>query len=263
VTTPVGKGFRSVNVTLRKRLNLYANIRPIKTYKGVESKYNDVNLVIFRENTEDLYAGIEFMVNDETAEGVKIISKNASRRIVKAAFEYAVNNGRKKVTAVHKANIMKLSDGLFLRTAEEVARDYKNIEFDNVIVDAMSMKLVLHPEKYDVLVMPNLYGDILSDLASGLVGGLGLVPGANIGKNQAIFEPAHGSAPDIAGQNKADPTAIILSSVMMLNYLHEKEAADRIERAVEKTLEEGKHKTPDLGGNSTTDEFTDEIISNL
>ncbi|MCI1946076.1 isocitrate/isopropylmalate dehydrogenase family protein [Clostridium luticellarii] len=263
VTTPVGKGFKSVNVTLRKSLNLYANIRPIKTYKGVESRYDDVDLVIFRENTEDLYAGIEFMVNDEIAQSVKIISRNASRKIVKAAFEYAVNNGRKKVTAVHKANIMKLSDGLFLRTAQEVASEYSGIEFDNVIVDAMSMKLVLNPEKYDVLVMPNLYGDILSDLASGLVGGLGLVPGANIGEEQAIFEPAHGSAPDIAGQNKANPTAIILSSVMMLKYLHEGEAADRIEKAVETVLRDKKYLTPDLGGSSTTYEFANAVISKL
>lgn len=263
VTTPVGKGFKSVNVTLRKSLNLYANIRPIKTYEGVKSRYDNVDLVIFRENTEDLYAGIEFMVNDETAQSVKIISKNASRKIVKAAFEYAVNNGRRKVTAVHKANIMKLSDGLFLRTAREVAEEYDDIEFNDVIVDAMSMKLVLNPEKYDVLVMPNLYGDILSDLASGLVGGLGLVPGANMGEERAVFEPAHGSAPDIAGQNKANPTAIILSSVMMLKYLHESEAADRIERAVENVLKEGKYITPDLGGNSTTDEFTNAVISEL
>ncbi|MHC6178951.1 isocitrate dehydrogenase (NAD(+)) [Clostridium sp. JNZ X4-2] len=263
ITTPVGKGFRSVNVTLRKSLNLYANVRPIKSYAGVKSRYENVDLVIFRENTEDLYAGIEHMINDEIAESIKVISKNASRKIVKAAFEYAVNNGRKKVTAVHKANIMKLSDGLFLRTAKEVAKDYNSIEFENVIVDAMSMKLVLNPEKYDVLVMPNLYGDILSDMASGLVGGLGLVPGANIGEEAAIFEPAHGSAPDIAGKNKANPTAIILSSAMMLKYLDERKAADRIERSVEIVLNEGKHFTPDLGGNSTTDEFTQAIISKL
>ncbi|MEY7999130.1 isocitrate dehydrogenase (NAD(+)) [Clostridium sp. Mt-5] len=263
ITTPVGKGFRSVNVTLRKSLNLYANVRPIKSYAGVKSRYENIDLVIFRENTEDLYAGIEHMINDEIAESIKVISKSASRKIVKAAFEYAVNNGRKKVTAVHKANIMKLSDGLFLRTAKEVAKDYNNIEFENVIVDAMSMKLVLNPEKYDVLVMPNLYGDILSDMASGLVGGLGLVPGANIGEDAAIFEPAHGSAPDIAGQNKANPTAIILSSAMMLKYLGERKSADRIERSVEIVLNEGKYFTPDLGGNSTTDEFTQAIISKL
>lgn len=263
VTTPVGKGFRSVNVTLRKSLNLYANIRPIKTYAGVKSRYENVDLVIFRENTEDLYAGIEHMINDEIAESVKIISRKASMNIVKAAFDYAVKNGRKKVTAVHKANIMKLSDGLFLRTAEEVAKDYKDIEFESVIVDAMSMKLVLNPEDYDVLVMPNLYGDILSDMASGLIGGLGLVPGANIGKDAAVFEAAHGSAPDIAGQNKANPTAIILSAVMMLKYLGEDAAADKIEKAVENVLKEGKYLTCDLGGNATTDKFTEAIISKL
>jgi Isocitrate/isopropylmalate dehydrogenase len=242
---------------------LYANIRPIKTYAGVKSRYENVDLVIFRENTEDLYAGIEHMVNDEIAESIKIISKKASANIVRAAFDYAVKNGRKKVTAVHKANIMKLSDGLFLRTAQEVAKEYSNIEFESVIVDAMSMKLVLNPENYDVLVMPNLYGDILSDMASGLIGGLGLVPGANIGENAAVFESAHGSAPDIAGQNKANPTAIILSAVMMLEYLGETEPAHKIEKAVEEVLKEGKYLTGDLGGNATTDQYTDAIVSKL
>ena len=263
VTTPVGKGFKSVNVTLRKNLNLYANIRPIKTYAGVKCRYDNVDLVIFRENTEDLYAGIEHMINDEIAESVKIISKKASERIVEAAFQYAIKNGRKKVTAVHKANIMKLSDGLFLRTAEKVAEKYKGIEFESVIVDAMSMKLVLNPENYDVLVMPNLYGDILSDMASGLIGGLGLVPGPNIGEDAAVFEAAHGSAPDIAGQNKANPTAIILSGVMMLNYLGETEAANKIETAVESVLREGKYLTEDLGGNTTTSGFTEAIIEKI
>ncbi|MBA5850123.1 isocitrate dehydrogenase (NAD(+)) [Clostridium sp. cel8] len=263
VTTPVGKGFRSVNVTLRKSLNLYANIRPIKTYEGVKSRYDNVDLVIFRENTEDLYAGIEHMVSCDIAESVKIISKKASKRIVKAAFDYAVSNGRKKVTAVHKANIMKLSDGLFLKTAEEVAKEYKDIEFESVIVDAMSMKLVLNPENYDVLVMPNLYGDILSDMASGLIGGLGLVPGANVGEDAAVFEAAHGSAPDIAGKNKANPTAIILSAAMMLRHIGEKEAAQRIEKSVESLLKEKKYLTCDLGGNLGTREFTDALISKL
>ncbi len=215
------------------------------------------------KTTEDLYAGIEHMVNDEIAESIKIISKKASANIVRAAFDYAVKNGRKKVTAVHKANIMKLSDGLFLRTAQEVAKEYSNIEFESVIVDAMSMKLVLNPENYDVLVMPNLYGDILSDMASGLIGGLGLVPGANIGENAAVFESAHGSAPDIAGQNKANPTAIILSAVMMLEYLGETEPAHKIEKAVEEVLKEGKYLTGDLGGNATTDQYTDAIVSKL
>lgn len=263
VTTPVGKGFRSVNVTLRKTLNLYANVRPIKTYKGVKSRYKDVDLVIFRENTEDLYAGIEHMVSEDIAESIKIISKKASDRIVKFAFEYARDNKREKVTAVHKANIMKLSDGLFLRCARNIAEVYKDIKFEDVIVDAMSMKLVLNPENYDLLVMPNLYGDILSDMASGLVGGLGLVPGANIGEDCAIFEPAHGSAPDIAGQGKANPTAAILSAVMMLRHIKEFDAADKIEKAVQKVLADGKCVTADLGGNGTTQTFTEAIIKEM
>lgn len=263
VATPVGKGFRSVNVTLRQALNLYANVRPIKTYLGVKSRYENVDLIIFRENTEDLYAGIEHMVNDEIAESIKIISKKASERIVRAAFEYAVKNGRKKVTAVHKANIMKLSDGLFLRMAKEVSEEYKEIEFEDVIVDAMSMKLVLDPKRYDVLVMPNLYGDIISDMAAGLVGGLGLVPGANIGEEVAVFEPAHGSAPDIAGGNKANPSAIILSAVMMLNYMGEKEAGKKIEKALAKVIREGKYVTVDLGGKTGTEEFAEAIIAEM
>lgn len=263
VTTPVGKGFRSVNVTLRQALNLYANIRPIKTYEGVKCRYDNVDLVIFRENTEDLYAGIEHMVNEEIAESIKIISKKASDKIIKAAFEYARNNKRKKVTAVHKANIMKLSDGLFLKCARSIAKEYEDIEFEDLIVDAMSMKLVLNPENYDVLVMPNLYGDILSDMASGLVGGLGLIPGANIGEHGAVFEPAHGSAPDIAGQNKANPSAAILSAVMMLRYISENEAAEKIEKALEKVIREGRFITEDLGGHTGTIEFTEAIISEL
>lgn len=263
VTTPVGKGFRSVNVTLRQALNLYANIRPIKTYEGVKCRYDNVDLVIFRENTEDLYAGIEHMVNEEIAESIKIISKKASDKIIKAAFEYARNNKRKKVTAVHKANIMKLSDGLFLKCARSIAKEYEDIEFEDLIVDAMSMKLVLNPENYDVLVMPNLYGDILSDMASGLVGGLGLIPGANIGEHGAVFEPAHGSAPDIAGQNKANPSAAILSAVMMLRYISENEAAEKIEKALEKVIKEGRFITEDLGGHTGTIEFTEAIISEI
>ncbi|WP_123052883.1 isocitrate dehydrogenase (NAD(+)) [Clostridium sp. JN-1] len=263
VTTPVGKGFRSVNVTLRKTLNLYANVRPIKTYEGVKSRYKDVDLVIFRENTEDLYAGIEHMVSEDIAESVKIISKKASDRIIKFAFEYARDNKRKKVTAVHKANIMKLSDGLFLRCARNIAEEYKDIKFEDVIVDAMSMKLVLNPENYDVLVMPNLYGDILSDMASGLVGGLGLVPGANIGEDCAVFEPAHGSAPDIAGKGKANPTAAILSAVMMLRHIKEFDAADKIEKAAEKVLADGKCVTADLGGCGTTQTFTEAVLKEM
>jgi isocitrate dehydrogenase (NAD+) len=263
ITTPVGKGFRSVNVALRQKFNLYANVRPIKTYKGIKSRYDNVDLVIVRENTEDLYAGIEHKIGDYAAESIKIITKDASEKITKFAFDLAKNEGRKKVTAVHKANIMKFSDGLFLNTAREVAKDYKEIPFEDVIVDAMSMKLVQTPENYDVLVMPNLYGDILSDMGAGLVGGLGVVPGANIGKDIAVFESVHGSAPDIAGKGIANPLATILSAVMMLRYIGEAEAAHNIDVAVSKVLEEGTKLTVDLGGNASTREFTEAIISKL
>lgn len=260
ITTPVGTGFRSVNVGLRQGLNLYANVRPIKTYEGIVSRYSDVDLVIVRENTEDLYAGIEHMVGDEAAESIKIITKKASDRIVKYAFELAEKQGRKKVTAVHKANIMKCSDGLFLKCARQIAKEHSTIAFDDVIVDAMSMKLVMNPEKYDVLVMPNLYGDILSDMAAGLVGGLGIVPGANIGEEIAVFEAAHGSAPDIAGKNIANPTATILSGVMLLKHIGEMEAAVKIENAVSKVLRDGQKLTVDLGGSATTQEYTEAVI---
>ncbi|MCB2354901.1 isocitrate/isopropylmalate dehydrogenase family protein [Clostridium estertheticum] len=263
VTTPVGKGFKSVNVTLRQELNLYANIRPIRTFEGVPSRFEDVDLIIVRENSEDLYAGIEHMITEDIAESIKIISKKASDRIVEYAFKIAKEQNRKEVIAVHKANIMKLSDGLFLRCARNVAATHKEIAFGDVIVDAMSMKLVMNPEKYDVLVMPNLYGDILSDMAAGLVGGLGLVPGANIGEEGAVFEPAHGSAPDIAGQNIANPTACILSSVMMLRHIGEAKAANKIEQAVVAVLKEGKHLTCDLGGTTGTIEFTQVVIDKM
>ena len=259
ITTPVGKGFKSVNVTLRQKLDLYVNLRPIKSFKGIKSRYEDVDLVIVRENTEDLYAGIEHKIGDYAAESIKIITKPACERICKFAFDYAKDNNRKKVTGVHKANIMKLSDGLFLNTFREVAKDY-NIESDDLIADAAAMNLVLNPENYDVMVMPNLYGDILSDLCSGLVGGLGIIPGANIGKDVAVFEAVHGSAPQIAGQNIANPTAIIQSAVMMLKYLGEVDAAKKIEKALEEVFLKGEKLTVDLGGNSTTEEFTDEII---
>ena len=259
ITTPVGKGFKSVNVTLRQKLDLYVNLRPIKSFKGIKSRYEDVDLVIVRENTEDLYAGIEHKIGDYAAESIKIITKPACERICKFAFDYAKDNNRKKVTGVHKANIMKLSDGLFLNTFREVAKDY-DIESDDLIVDAAAMNLVLNPENYDVMVMPNLYGDILSDLCSGLVGGLGIIPGANIGKDVAVFEAVHGSAPQIAGQNIANPTAIIQSAVMMLKYLGEVDAAKKIEKALEEVFLKGEKLTVDLGGNSTTEEFTDEII---
>ena len=259
ITTPVGKGFKSVNVTLRQKLDLYVNLRPIKSFKGIKSRYEDVDLVIVRENTEDLYAGIEHKIGDYAAESIKIITKPACERICKFAFDYAKDNDRKKVTGVHKANIMKLSDGLFLNTFREVAKDY-DIESDDLIVDAAAMNLVLNPENYDVMVMPNLYGDILSDLCSGLVGGLGIIPGANIGKDVAVFEAVHGSAPQIAGQNIANPTAIIQSAVMMLKYLGEVDAANKIEKALDEVFLKGEKLTVDLGGNSTTEEFTDEII---
>ncbi|WP_291632298.1 isocitrate/isopropylmalate dehydrogenase family protein [Clostridium sp.] len=263
ITTPVGKGFRSVNVKLRHELNLYANVRPIKTYEGVPSRFGDVDLIIVRENSEDLYAGIEHMVTEDIAESIKIISKKASDRIVEYAFKLAKQENRKEVIAVHKANIMKLSDGLFLKCARNIASMHKDIAFGDVIVDAMSMKLVMNPEKYDVLVMPNLYGDILSDMAAGLVGGLGLVPGANIGEEGAVFEPAHGSAPDIAGLNIANPTACILSGVMMLRFIGEQDAADKIERAVEAVLKEGKYLTCDLGGTTGTQEFAEVVIEKM
>ncbi|WAM34261.1 isocitrate/isopropylmalate dehydrogenase family protein [Caldicellulosiruptor morganii] len=260
ITTPVGTGFRSVNVALRQALNLYANVRPVKSYEGVPSRYTNVDLIIVRENTEDLYAGIEYMAGDDAAVGVKIITRKASERIVRYAFELARREKRRKVTAVHKANIQKLTDGLFLECARKVAQDYPDIEFEDMIVDAMSMKLVQSPENYDVLVMPNMYGDILSDLAAGLVGGLGIAPGANIGEDGAVFEPIHGSAPKRAGQNMANPTATILSGVMMLRYLGELEAADRVEKAVAKVIKEGKEVTYDLGGSTGTKEFADAVI---
>nr|WP_277995713.1 MULTISPECIES: isocitrate/isopropylmalate dehydrogenase family protein [Moorella] len=263
ITTPVGTGFRSVNVALRKELDLYANIRPARNLPNVPSRYEGVDLVIFRENTEDLYAGIEHMVGEEAAESIKIITRKGSERIARAAFEYARRNGRKRVTAGHKANIMKFSDGLFLRTFYEVAQDYPDLTADDRIVDNLSMQLVQKPEQYDVLVLPNLYGDILSDLCAGLVGGLGVAPGANIGDRAAVFEPIHGSAPKYAGQNKVNPLATILSGVMMLEHLGEKEAAGRIQKAILAVLAEGKYLTYDLGGNAGTSEMADAIVRQL
>src|SRR3989449_3553545 len=233
ITTPIGEGFRSVNVTLRQALGLYANLRPARSMKGLETRYEDVDLVIVRENTEDLYAGIEHMVGPDAAESIKIITRAASERIARYAFEYAVANGRRKVTAVHKANIMKLSDGLFLESCRTVAADYGGqIEFEDRIVDNMCMQLVQKPDLYDVLVLPNLYGDIVSELAAGLVGGLGVAPGANIGEQAAVFEAVHGSAPKYAGQNKANPTALILSAALMLRHLGETDPADGVEHSV-------------------------------
>ena len=318
ITTPVGKGFRSVNVALRKTLNLYANVRPIKSFKGIKSRYEDVDLTIIRENTEGLYSGIEHMVGDEAGESIKIITKKATDNIVNFACDYTKNNGYKKLTCVHKANIMKISDGLFLREFYDVCdnkdihkkdNDNKNLtidshlqkgkygndadEFDigdidvkhvknrygelfseklfldkriccdDMIVDACAMNLVLDPKQFDVLVMPNLYGDILSDLGAGLVGGLGIIPSANIGDEYAVFEAVHGTAPQIAGKNIANPTAIIQSAIMMLKYINEYLYADMIENALKKVFEDGNILTQDLGGNATTEEFTNAIIEKM
>ena len=256
ITTPVGSGFRSVNVALRQALELYANVRPARTMKGVDTRYEDVDLIIVRENTEDLYAGIEHRVGPDAAESIKIITRAASQRIARYAFEYAVKNGRSKVTAVHKANIMKLSDGLFLESCQQVAAEYDGrVQFEDRIVDNMCMQLVQKPDLYDVLVLPNLYGDIVSDLAAGLVGGLGVAPGANIGEKAAVFEPVHGSAPKYAGQDKANPTALILSGALMLRHLGETDAADAVETAVREVIAAGESVTYDLGGTAGTRAF--------
>ncbi len=257
ITTPVGEGFRSVNVTLRQALDLYANLRPARSMKGVESRYHDVDLVIVRENTEDLYAGIEHRVGKDAAESIKIITRFASERIARFAFEYALANGRHKITAVHKANIMKLSDGLFLESCRTVAAQYegRGIEFEDRIVDNMCMQLVQKPELYDVMVLPNLYGDIVSDLCAGLVGGLGVAPGANIGEHAAVFEPVHGSAPKYAGLDVANPTALILSGALMLRHLGETAAAERVESSVREIIAEGHTVPRDLGGTAGTRAF--------
>jgi len=287
VTTPVGTGFRSVNVALRQALDLYACLRPYKVYPGIKTPFKGVDIVVVRENTEDLYAGIEFARGDSGTEqlldlvrdvvgkelkrdcavSLKVISQTASRRIVKFAFEYARQNGRKKVTAVHKANILKFSDGLFLDTAREVAKEYNDIEFNDVLVDAICMELVRKPKMFDVLVLPNLYGDIISDLCAGLVGGMGITPGANIGDEVAIFEPTHGSAPKYAGQNKVNPMAMMLSGVMMLRYLGEKDSAHRLEDAIAEVIAEGKNVTYDLKLDPTTavgtTQVADAVIAKL
>jgi isocitrate dehydrogenase (NAD+) len=264
ITTPVGVGFRSANVTLRQALGLYANLRPARSMVGLHTRYENVDLVIVRENTEDLYAGIEHMVGPDAAESIKIITRAASERIARFAFEYAVANGRHKVTAVHKANIMKLSDGLFLESCRTIAAAYEGrIEFEDRIVDNMCMQLVQKPELYDVLVLPNLYGDIISDLAAGLVGGLGVAPGANIGDDAAVFEPVHGSAPKYAGLDKANPTALILSGALMLRHLGYPEEGERVETAVREIIAEGQTVTSDLGGTAGTAAFADAIIDRL
>lgn len=262
VTTPIGKGFRSVNVQLRKDLDLYANLRPCKNLPGVETRFKDVDLIVVRENTEDLYAGVEEQIDKNTAHSIKIITRKASERICKFAFEYAVKNNRHEVCAVTKANIMKLSDGLFLESFRHVAQDYPNIKTREILVDNLCMQLVQDPTRFDVLVLPNLYGDIVSDLTAGLIGGLGVAQGANIGEDCAVFEPVHGSAPDIKGQNKANPTALLLSAIEMLKYIGERVYADKIEKALFKTLAQG-CKTVDIGGNLSTNEFTAAVISNL
>ena len=264
LATPIGTGFSSANVTLRKRLNLYANVRPAKTLPGVKSRYDNVDLVVVRENSEDLYAGLEHIVVPGVVESLKIITETACIRIGIHAFQYARDNGRKRVTAVHKANIMKLADGLFLDCLRRVRRDFPEIEYDEMIVDATCMNMVLRPEQFDVMVMENLYGDILSDLASGLVGGLGLTASANIGENGvAMFEAVHGSAPDIAGRNIANPIALILSAAMMLKHIGETEAATRVLNATHLVLAEGRAMTGDLGGTAKTTDMTDVIIAAL
>ena len=282
ITTPIGTGFRSVNVALRAALDLYVNLRPAKYYPGVRSRYHDVDLVVVRENTEDLYAGIEFeegkpeteelietlnRLSGKSGISIKPISIAGTRRIVTFAFDYAQKNGRKKVSAVTKANIMKFTDGLFLHVARQVAENYPDIEFQEVLVDNMCMQLVQKPEEYDVLVLPNLYGDIISDLCAGLVGGLGVAPGANIGENAALFEPVHGSAPKYAGQNKANPTATLLSGILMLRHLGETEAADRAERALAAVIKENASVTydlkPDRTGGVGSSQMADAIITQM
>ncbi len=288
ITTPVGGGFRSVNVALRKTLDLYAQVRPCKTYAGVRSRYEDVDLIVVRENTEDLYAGVEFeegtdgarelvewldargaRIRPDSGISIKPISVSGTRRIVEFAFDYARRNGRRKVTAVHKANIMKFTDGLYLRVAREVAEENPDVEFEDRIVDNLSMQLVQRPEEYDVLVLPNLYGDIVSDLAAGLVGGLGLAPGGNFGTRGAVFEPTHGSAPKYAGQNKVNPMALMLAGVLMLRHIGEREGGDRLERAIADVVAEGRDVTYDLKADRDdpsavgTREFADAVIRRM
>jgi isocitrate dehydrogenase (NAD+) len=260
VTTPIGQGFTSVNVGLRKALDLYANLRPVRNLPGVDSRFSGVDLVIVRENTEDLYSGLEHVVVPGVVESLKIITEKASTNIARFAFEHARQFGRKRVTAIHKANIMKLGDGLFLESTRTVSREFTDITYDERIVDAACMHLVMYPEKLDVLLLPNLYGDIVSDLCAGLVGGLGVVPGANFGKDAAVFEAVHGSAPDIALKNLANPTALLLSGLMMLDHLGERDASSRIRTALDTVLMAGEVRTRDLGGTASTTEFTEAIV---
>jgi isocitrate dehydrogenase (NAD+) len=263
VTTPIAEGFTSVNVGLRKALDLYANLRPVINIEGVPSRFQGVDLVIVRENTEDLYSGLEHEVIPGVVESLKIITEKASTRIARFAFEYARANGRKRVTGIHKANILKLGDGLFLQSLRAVSRDYTDIAYDEKIIDAACMALVMNPEKFDVLLLPNLYGDIVSDLGAGLVGGLGVVPGANLGEDVAVFEAVHGSAPDIANKNLANPTALLLSGLMMLDHIGEREVSRRIRAALGRVLSAGQVRTRDMGGTASTTEFTDAICREI
>jgi isocitrate dehydrogenase (NAD+) len=263
VTTPIAEGFTSVNVGLRKALDLYANLRPVKNLAGVKSRFDNVDLVIVRENTEDLYAGLEHEIVPGIVESLKIITEKASTRIARFAFDYARKNGRKRITGIHKANIMKLGDGLFIESVRAVARDYPEITYDERIVDAVCMHLVLKPEQFDMLLLPNLYGDIVSDLCAGLVGGLGIVPGANLGETDALFEAVHGTAPDIAGLNMANPTALLLSAVLMLEHIEERDAAARVRTALSRVMQKGEIRTRDLGGTASTTEFTQAICREI
>ena len=263
ITTPVGKGFRSLNVTLRGKYNLYANIRPVKSIPAIETPFKNVDIVIFRENTEGLYAGVEDVISEDEVHALKIVTRPACENIIRAAFDYAVKNGRKKVTCVHKANIIKRADGMFLSIFRDIAKEYPDIEADDKIIDNTCMQLVMRPEQFDIMVMQNLYGDILSDLCSGLVGGLGVVPSSNMGADHAMFEAVHGSAPDIAGQRIANPTAFLWSACLMLDHLGEKDCADRIRKAIDQVLNEGKHLTRDLHGNAGMDEYVDAICEKL
>jgi isocitrate dehydrogenase (NAD+) len=261
--TAIAGGAPSVNVALRKALDLYANLRPVKNLPGVKSRFENVDIVLVRENTEDLYSGLEHEVVPGVVESLKIITERASTRIARFAFEYAKRSGRKKIHAIHKANIMKLSDGLFLKSIRVVAEKYKDIDYKEMIVDNACMQMVLDPQQFDMLLLPNLYGDVMSDLAAGLVGGLGVVPSGNIGDDCAMFEAVHGTAPDIAGKGLANPTALLMSGIMMLDHLGERPAARRVEAALHRVYREGKHATRDLGGKATTQEFTDAVISAL
>ncbi|MEG0823460.1 MAG: isocitrate/isopropylmalate dehydrogenase family protein [Erysipelotrichaceae bacterium] len=263
ITTPVGKGFRSLNVTLRNKYDLYAKFRPAKSLPNVKTPFENVDIVIFRENTEDLYIGDEHQITPDEVHAIKKITRHATERICRSAFEYAIKNNRKVVTCVHKANILKMSDGMFLNIFNEMKKDYPTIIANDLIVDNTCMQLVMKPQQFDVMVMPNLYGDIVSDLCSGLIGGLGLLPSSNLGTDYAMFEAVHGSAPDIAGKNIANPTALLLSACMMLDFLNEQEKAEKIRQAIYAVLIDGKVITADLGGKASTTEYTDEIISKL